>query len=75
MIAPAGVFRLMDSLCGGPMKALIKLYLSGSEDNAKGNCGISKTSIEELEKYQNQLSLIEALEVRMGHCLPASKLS
>jgi len=68
MIAPScqSSSRSVGNLCGGMVKALSNLYLSGSENNDEGNDGIAKTGIEEeLEGLQNQLSLIEALEVML----------
>lgn len=68
MIAPScqSSRRSVGNLCGGMVKALSNLYLSGSENNEEGNDGIAKTGIEgELEGLQNQLSLIEALEVML----------
>ena len=68
MIAPCrsgASGRSLGNLCGGVVRALGTLYSSGNENNGNNDHGPSTTSIEEeLERLQNQLSLIEALEVR-----------
>lgn len=59
--------KSLGNLCGGMVKAFSSLYSIGSEniDEGKGGSSASKTGIEEeLERLQNQLSLIEALEER-----------
>ena len=51
------------SLCNGVAQTLSKLYLSGNDDMSNG---ATQTGVEkELERLQNQLSLIEALEVSL----------
>ncbi|KAL7530201.1 hypothetical protein ACHAXR_003360 [Thalassiosira sp. AJA248-18] len=55
--------RSLGNLCGGMVKSLSRLYLNGSSDGGSGNA--SEMGIEdELERLQNQLSLIEAIEER-----------
>jgi len=57
----------LGNICGGIVKTFSSLYSIGSENIDQGNGGssASKTGIEEeLERLQNQLSLIEALEER-----------
>ena len=52
------------NFCNGLAQTLTILYLSGNDDTSMSN-GVSQTGVEEeLESLQNQLSLIEALEVR-----------
>eukprot|EP00585_Thalassiosira_rotula_P006597 CAMPEP_0196134194 /NCGR_PEP_ID=MMETSP0910-20130528/3152_1 /TAXON_ID=49265 /ORGANISM="Thalassiosira rotula, Strain GSO102" /LENGTH=884 /DNA_ID=CAMNT_0041394043 /DNA_START=266 /DNA_END=2920 /DNA_ORIENTATION=+ len=68
MIAPCrggGSGRSLGNLCGGVVRALGTLYSSGNENNGNNDDGASTTSIEgELERLQNQLFLIEAIEER-----------
>ena len=53
------------NFCNGLAQTLTILYLSGNDDTSMSN-GVSQTGVEEeLERLQNQLSLIEALEVSL----------